>query len=492
MKNIVLLTIVLLVGACSAAIGQSENKSVDSKENQDKTVREKLPVYKDLNWEHYDSVSFGYTKENGKHSPVLKGYSYNQKIYSKCTDSKLAASNHLPLYRTVEYKITVSFRNDNSRILTKTITNVVYATETKANKFGVKFSNFVVLDDIDVLVVDGKSFFADKDLLEIKDGYVYVSKGGEWAQFLSDNKILDAGATKLERDADANGEVSATSDAGNGTDTGGSTVNTDDKRKGRIRTKSESSADEKKTEGTSTKSITKHVQRHAFRKDYRIDRRIAESGSIRFGYLSMNYAPCVSFRAININAPQFSERQEVENRQLNERPTYGFMWNMQVGMTFRSTNTVFIELYKSSFGFSSDNAIDWQTGLSEPGSMVAHKYRIFRDGIGIGYNYSGYKRLFNPVFESGVYYSFIREMGDGRSYDDGVDRIRNAKDMRASGIRPDFLGLKAGLGLNLRLGYLAEFKVVPTVYYNLSTFNSKQIATRLYNIGLATGVAIRF
>ena len=230
---------------------------------------------------------------------------------------------------------------------------------------------------------------------------------------------------------------------------------------------------------------------HHYRKEFRLAKRYGRVGGYTFGYLSLNYAPCISYRATNINIAGFSSQNDLDARRLNERAVYGQVISGQAGFTVRAKHTFFAEYNTARFGFNTNRKVDWKTGLlNVPAPAGEYQYRYYRNGLGVGYNYSGYKSRINTVLESGLYYYFTKAF-DGSQYDDGMTRIKVDGDVRSAGIQSNFFGLKAGLGFNIRCGYLAEIKFVPTVYYNLTAFNRGELATRFYNVGLCTGFAVR-
>jgi len=230
---------------------------------------------------------------------------------------------------------------------------------------------------------------------------------------------------------------------------------------------------------------------HRYRKDFRLAKRYGKTNTHSFGYVGVNYAPCISYRSTNINVAGFSSQNGLDARRLNERAVYGQVISGQAGFTVHAKHTFFAEYNTARFGFNTNRKVDWKTGLPDITAPAGeYQYRYYRNGLGIGYNYSGYKGRINTVFESGLYYYFTKAF-DGSQYDDGAARIKIDGDARTAGIQPNFFGLKAGWGFNIRCGYLAEIKFVPTVYYNLTAFNKGELATRFYNVGLSTGFAVR-
>jgi len=230
---------------------------------------------------------------------------------------------------------------------------------------------------------------------------------------------------------------------------------------------------------------------HQYRKDYRLKHRYARNNSYTFGYASVSYAPSIGFRSLSINTPQFSSTPGLDSRNRNERAIYAQVISVQVGGTFNRVNTFFIEGNTAVFGFNSIMAMNWKTGLDTIGiPNNNYHYRYYRSGLGIGYNYSGFKNLINPVFEAGLYCYFTKTF-DRSQYDNGGTQIKIDQDLRDAGVQPNFVGFKTGIGLNVRCGYLSEVKFVPTLYYNLTAFSKGDIATRFYNVGLSVGFALR-
>ena len=191
---------------------------------------------------------------------------------------------------------------------------------------------------------------------------------------------------------------------------------------------------------------------HHYRKEFRLAKRYGRVGGYTFGYLSLNYAPCISYRATNINIAGFSSQNDLDARRLNERAVYGQVISGQAGFTVRAKHTFFAEYNTARFGFNTNRKVDWKTGLlNVPAPAGEYQYRYYRNGLGVGYNYSGYKSRINTVLESGLYYYFTKAF-DGSQYDDGMTRIKVDGDVRSAGIQSNFFGLKAGLGFNIRCG----------------------------------------
>lgn len=219
-------------------------------------------------------------------------------------------------------------------------------------------------------------------------------------------------------------------------------------------------------------------------KDYR-----ATSKAVHL-YFSLNYTPSVAYRSLSVRQSQFSDYASVDKRTANETSIYGDAYNIQAGITYRNKHTIAIEGLFLRQGFRSQNdTIQWPTGLAQPDTIGAKEYRFMYGGLGIGYNYTTYKHILNPVVEMGLYYMFINNrivpMGKTTGYELGKSEQRNI------GLHPNQFVGKLGLGISIRPNYRLDIKLMPVIYYNFTTTRGTVLGTRLHNAGITAGIGVR-
>lgn len=232
---------------------------------------------------------------------------------------------------------------------------------------------------------------------------------------------------------------------------------------------------------------TIHIQQKPSRAS--LNRTIISNKKRAFFYTSINFTPAIAYRSIHVNQPQFADYSAIEKRGDNERAVFGYSSDVQIGVTFNKNHTLGVEACYTKQGFNNTkDSLNWQTGLAVSTTTQHENNYSFRyGGIGIFYNYNSYYSVVNPVFEVGIRYMYA----DNRmtnSYD-GTELPPSTQ--RSIGIRPNQITGKIGLGFSIRPSYGTSIKVMPTMLYNLTSTGSDILTSRMYNIGITTGIAFR-
>lgn len=210
-------------------------------------------------------------------------------------------------------------------------------------------------------------------------------------------------------------------------------------------------------------------------------------------YFGANFVPAAAYRSTSINSAEYREAESIYTRDTTETAGYGQTFSIQLGYTFSTVHTLYAEFIHMRQGFMSTRVLDWRT--SQDTAAQPTRYRYYGNGVGLGYNYSGYRNVVNLEIDMGIYHLF-----SGINYDGGVqipdsiysDVPARKAYIRSQGVRANMFGVKAGLGLNIRPEYRFEIRLVPTIYYNIIPTNlGGPVNTRLYNIGIAVGIAYR-
>ncbi|GAA3934805.1 hypothetical protein GO495_30270 [Chitinophaga oryziterrae] len=194
-------------------------------------------------------------------------------------------------------------------------------------------------------------------------------------------------------------------------------------------------------------------------------------------YAALSFIPSMAYRMILVNDPQFNKNDLLEKRKLQEKPIFEFAASLAAGIFIKKKHTLYAEYLYIREGFKANqSAVDWASGLPQT-TTGKNTYTFYSHGIGVGYICGGYLRS-NFITDIGVYLTWRNTY-----------QQNHTKDLYDEALRDHACIAKIGIGYNIRLGTTLSLKILPVIYYNLSPVNSETLKTRLYNIGLSTGIS---
>jgi hypothetical protein len=194
-------------------------------------------------------------------------------------------------------------------------------------------------------------------------------------------------------------------------------------------------------------------------------------------YAALSFIPSRAYRMILVNDPRFDKNDLLEKRKLQEKPIFEFAASFAAGIFIKKKHTLYAEYLYMREGFKANqSAVDWSSGFPQT-TTGKNTYTFYSHGIGVGYICGGYLRS-NFITDMGVYLTWRNTY-----------QQNHTKELYDEDLRDRACIAKIGIGYSARLGNNLSLKILPVIYYNLSPVNSKTLKTRLYNIGLSTGIS---
>ncbi len=192
-------------------------------------------------------------------------------------------------------------------------------------------------------------------------------------------------------------------------------------------------------------------------------------------YLSVGMIPSVLNRQVLVNTSSYDNYGFINDTKYHERSSYNTDLNAKIGVRIRRKTLVFLDVVYSNRGFKTGyDSINPFSGKTDV-SVIAKNYKLNTLSFGLGYSFNWYhpERIMSPVFEMGMYAS-----GDLNTVYDSpdVNRIR--------------VGSKVCFGVALKPNNRHDFKIMPTFFYDFTTFVKNDISTRFYSFGLSVSYGI--
>jgi hypothetical protein len=191
--------------------------------------------------------------------------------------------------------------------------------------------------------------------------------------------------------------------------------------------------------------------------------------------IGVNYSPQIAYRMLLVNDPAFNNQAAVDARGQNEHVVYGYSVSVPVGITIGKRHSIYAEFFTIQQGFNSKKSeVNWSSGLTQTATNDT-RYLVKSNGIGIGYAHCGVEKDINLSVDLGFSMLF-RQCYDGPEKENPAELKRNV------------LAGKFGLGVSCRAWENIYVKIIPTFFYNFTPLNKETLKTRLFNVGLTTGI----
>lgn len=192
-------------------------------------------------------------------------------------------------------------------------------------------------------------------------------------------------------------------------------------------------------------------------------------------YISVGAIGTLSNRTILINEPTYTNDTFINKTKYKEDPIYNLNFTARIGTRFKKYHTFFIEgtYLKQGFNVKYDS-INPFIGKREIGAN-SKEYSVSSYLIGLGYNYTTYSPYRHFFFTSdlGVYAS--------------IQNNTNAINITPNKNR---FGVKIAMGVAYKPNYRHDFKLMPTLFYDLTPYTSQTIKTRFYSLGVTLSYGI--
>jgi hypothetical protein len=187
--------------------------------------------------------------------------------------------------------------------------------------------------------------------------------------------------------------------------------------------------------------------------------------------------PSVLNRQVLVNVPVYNNNRFINHTRYNESSSYSVDANAKVGVRLRRKAIIFLDVIYSTRGFKTGyDSINPFSGATDS-HYTRRDYQMNSLAFGLGYSHNWYVpgRIVHPVLEASLYAS--RDVNDFYSSPD-VNRIRS--------------GFKLSGGIALKPNNRHDVKIMPTFFYDFTTFVKNDVSTRFYSLGLSIsyGVAL--
>lgn len=171
-------------------------------------------------------------------------------------------------------------------------------------------------------------------------------------------------------------------------------------------------------------------------------------------------------RAIRISAPQIVDTilKKKNARQAQEHAIAGYAWQFAAGISLNRANVLSISYLRMGQGFATDSfRVDWTTGLQQNNFTDKTTYNFQTEAIGILLQHGGCYHAVNFAADAGLYASWVRK------FQLNSDKLTMSD---IPGLRAHNLVLNGGVGINVRIRYFWELRIMGQGYLTVNSINT--------------------
>jgi hypothetical protein len=193
-------------------------------------------------------------------------------------------------------------------------------------------------------------------------------------------------------------------------------------------------------------------------------------------YISAGAIGALSNRTVLINEPTYTNDTFINKTKYKEEPIYTINFTGRLGARLKRKHTVFVEgtYLKQGFNVKYDNINPF---LGKHEVINAKEYSVTSLLIGLGYNYTRYSTYRHFFFTTDIaLYASVHDYTNASNISPTKNRA----------------GFKIAMGVAYKPNYRHDFKLMPTVFYDVSPYTRENIKTRFYSVGftLSYGLSV--